>query len=1713
MNRTYLFLLVLFICQSLVQGFSAQGFPVQGFLAKELAAQEQEDQAHSQVSYSRDVRPIFQVHCFGCHQPAKANGGYDMTDFDQLIAGGESELAIVPGKPDESYLLDLITPEDGTAAMPQNAEPLSATQIQTIRDWIAQGATSDLKVSKPTFSKSNPPVYRRQPNATSIDFSPNGKVMAVSGFHEVILFDTASQKQIGRLIGMASRIESVAFSPDGKRLAVGGGDVGRLGEIQIWNVDNQSLIFSKPVSHDLVYSVSWSPDGGKLAFGGADSILRAIDSKSGEQVLFQAAHEDFIRDLVFSVDGSHLVSVGRDMSCKLTEVSTERFIDNITSITPLVLKGGIASIARHPNRDEVLIGGADGVPKIYRMHRLTKRVIGDDANMVRRFPAMTGRISAVDISNNGKRFAVASSLDNQSTIQVYSYEFDSTLPADVKAIMSKVASGRNAAEKKRREEYVTSDIKQIGSVVVDTAIQTVRFHPDGKSFVAAGADGKIRIISTETGAVEKSFDPVELTESEVVNQDQGYLFAKKTLEQRVQAEPKVIDPSSVTELIIRPESIQLNTDTDYAQLVVQAVVKKGSETELFDVTSQAEFKSNDTKLEVHQGLVQSRSAGEFKLDVSLGGLTKQVIVTSSASDQWSPDFSLDVAPLLTKLGCNSGTCHGSQAGQNGFKLSLRGYDRIFDVRSLKGELNSRRIDLSSPESSLVLLKPTGQVPHEGGVLLTDSDKYYKIIRDWIAGGARFEDATNPVVSLNVYPENPVIQNSGERQSFRVVANLNDGTSRDVTEESVIESGNTEVASIDAHVVTALRRGEAPLMARYEGAYVATTMTVMGDREGYAWEEVEAFNQVDGLVIEKWKRMKLRPSALADDATFLRRAHLDLTGLPPTTDEVVSFLEDSSPTKEKREKLIDELIGSPEFVEYWANKWADLLQVNRKYLGVPGAKKFRTWIREQVELNTPYDQFVREILTASGSNNDNAAASYFKILRTPEDIMENTTHLFLGTRFNCNKCHDHPFERWTQDQYYETAAYFAQVKLEADPASGENRIGGTAVEGAKPLYEFVKDADGEIEHDRTKQITPPKFPFDCNYESASVAEGEATRRQEFASWLTSSDNPYFAKSYVNRLWAYMMGVGLIEPIDDIRAGNPPTNPELLDYLTQQFIESGFDTRHVLELICKSRVYQLSIETNPFNEDDQTNYSHALARRLPAEVIYDAVHFVTGSQSAFPGAKPGTRAAALDDNGFKLPSGFLDTLGRPARESSCECERSNEVQLGSVLALISGPDVAKAINDSKNEIAQLVQHHTDDVELIRQLYLRVLNRPATDFEIQTVLETRKLIEKEHQELVAQRDDRQKIVDERRPALEKERNEAIARATQDLNEFITKTDPGLLAREEKQRQAIASAEAKLKEYQADPTASFTAWKDRQINDIQWMPIIANRFDSTNKSQFEQRSDRSILVKKFEGAGEYIIETQANLSGITAIRLEALADSALPSKGPGLAENGNFVLSEFEVEIAAIDSDDWKKVPIQSVISDFDQATYLATSTLDGNRGGGNGHGWAVVPQTGKTHWATYQLAVPIGFRTGSKLRFRLHQNYDPTHLLGCFRISLSQIEVPVGLSVSEEVLAKLNVETPSQQETKYFGEVFARGDIKLRQLQALVAEAKKPLGIDAGIVSRRKTLARVSQPIPDDPQLVRLESDVKYSAEQLKNKRLTIAQDLTWVLINSPSFLFNH
>jgi len=527
---------------------------------------------------------------------------------------------------------------------------------------------------------------------------------------------------------------------------------------------------------------------------------------------------------------------------------------------------------------------------------------------------------------------------------------------------------------------------------------------------------------------------------------------------------------------------------------------------------------------------------------------------------------------------------------------------------------------------------------------------------------------------------------GMSQQMLVLAHYPDGTNRDVTPDAVYSSSIPDIATVTASgLVNSIRRGEASILVRYEGVYGVGNVTVMGDRSGYAWSPRPNANYLDTLVDKKLQKVKILPSALCSDEDFLRRASIDLTGLPPTPEKVRAFLAD--PSADKRDRAIDLMIDSPEFTSHWTHKWADLLQANRKLLGDKSTWAFDRWIENAVARNMPYDAMVRELMTARGGSIDSPAVNYYRAQKEPTVALENATQLFLGIRFSCNKCHDHPFERWTQNQYYGMAAFWGQVGAK-----------GTR-EGEQLIYDRT---DGEVTHPKDGRVMPPTFP----YEHPGKITKEGARREQLADWLTSPENPFFAKSVANRVWSYLLGRGIIDPVDDIRSSNPASNPELLDALEKDFVAHGFDLRHLIRTIARSRTYQSSIVTNTFNEDDTVNFSHAMPRRLTAEQLLDAIDVAAGRMPKFAGVPAGFRANQLPDS--QVGGTFLDLFGRPPRETPCECERSSEVSLSQALNLVNGPTIADALLDPNGRIANLLKTNPDNARIVEEMYLAALSR---------------------------------------------------------------------------------------------------------------------------------------------------------------------------------------------------------------------------------------------------------------------------------------------------------------------------------------------------------------------------------------------------------------------
>ena len=702
------------------------------------------------VSFYEDIRPVLQANCVGCHQPSKDGGGYVMTNFERLLEGGEDGIAIVPGKPGESHLIKEITPgEDGKAEMPKKKDPLHGLEIALIERWIGEGAHDDTpENARQRYDQDHPPVYTMPPVITSLDYSPDGTLLAVAGFHEVLLHKADGSGLVARLIGLSERIESVRFSPDGKQLAVTGGLPGRMGEVQVWDVEKQKLKLSVPVTFDTVYGAAWSPDGTKIAFGCADNSLRAIDAKTGQQVLFQGGHNDWVFDTAFNPKGDHVVSVSRDMTAKLTELATQRFIDNITSITPNALKGGIGAVVMHPTRDEIVVGGSDGVPKLYRIFRNTDRKIGDDANLLFEFPPLEGRVFAVDISADARRIAAGSSLDGKGAIHLYEVDPAAEIPGEIAEIIKKPTHERNDDMRNKLKQYFADGVKVLAQIPVpECGIYAVSFNPDGSRVAAAGADGQVRILDAANGSEVKSFIPVEITaDVDIAEASAGSRGTKLDKRTPLDAE-KVPDGRSVVALSVVPEgNIKIDNRYRYAQVVVSAQLDSG---DVIDVTRIADKQIEGSAASISDtGIVRALADGMASIKFSIGGKSTAVpIEVTNLAAAFHPQWSKDVNPAISRMGCNMGHLprrEGRQERLQALAARLRP-----DLRRARIHRRPwRRGASTSPRQTirLMLLKATGAVPHEGGQRTT---QWRRLLQDRARIGsptAPSSDAQTPIRS-------------------------------------------------------------------------------------------------------------------------------------------------------------------------------------------------------------------------------------------------------------------------------------------------------------------------------------------------------------------------------------------------------------------------------------------------------------------------------------------------------------------------------------------------------------------------------------------------------------------------------------------------------------------------------------------------------------------------------------------------------------------------------------------------------------------------------------------------------------------------------------------------------------------------------------------------------------------------------------------------------
>jgi hypothetical protein len=778
-------------------------------------------------------------------------------------------------------------------------------------------------------------------------------------------------------------------------------------------------------------------------------------------------------------------------------------------------------------------------------------------------------------------------------------------------------------------------------------------------------------------------------------------------------------PSSVggesapaTSLHILPGEITLTGPQSWQRLIVE---QSSDGRYTGQVTEDVSLVSSDPGVvQIDEGVARPVGDGEAEITVENGGriaTAKVKVVDFDSRHAWS--FRNHVESVLAKFGCSSGACHGAQAGKNGFKLSLRGYDPLTDYHTLTRQARGRRIVPSDPGRSLMLLKPTAAVPHKGGLRFDVGSLDYRVIAEWIADGAPAPRADDPrLVRLEILPRASVLRPE-VRQQLIVRAHFSDGRAEDVTRWAKYTASDLAVADVDAQgLVSVMGYGEGAVTAWYASKVVIATVSSPFDNDvdPQVFADAPRRNFIDEAVLEKLQDLNLPPSPPAADGEFIRRAFVDTIGVLPTAEETKAFLADESP--DKRDKLIEHLLGRGEFVDYWSYKWADLLLVNSAKLPPAAMWSYYNWIRNNVAADTPWDEFARRLVTATGSTLENGATNYFLLHQDALALSETTSLAFLGMSINCAKCHNHPLEKWTNDQYYAMANLFSRVRTKDAPGDGNATV--------------FAASDGDLVQPLTGR---PRAPQPLDGEAIEMDSPE-DRRAHLADWLTSVDNPYFARAIVNRVWANFYGVGLVENVDDMRLTNPPSNEKLLAEAAAFLAEKDFDLKSLMRVILQSHTYQRSSQPLPENAAEGRFYSRYYPRRMMAEAMLDAISQVTASPTQFGGYPSGWRAMQLPDS--SVDSYFLKTFGRPERVITCECERTEEPSMVQILHISNGKSLNDKLKAGGNRIERLLASGATDEQIVEDAYLAALSRQPTESEREDILEVLSTVEGDERRL---------------------------------------------------------------------------------------------------------------------------------------------------------------------------------------------------------------------------------------------------------------------------------------------------------------------------------------------------------------------------------------------
>lgn len=1220
----------------------------------------------------------------------KTKGGLSLMTRELALKGGDEGPALNAAKPAESRLLRLV--ELGADPHMPPKKQLDAALIGQLKSWVKAGAPWDVAALDPDAAPIIPvllsplppgarPGYAAalHPDATQLVFSV-GEQLSLHGL------TSTNQPRLAQAQTLGDPIFSLAWSPDAKTVASGG-----FRSLRLWSASDLSL--RQTITNGLVDRISaiaFAPDGQWLALAdglnGRSGIIRLVDPATGSIKASWRAHSDTIFDLEFSRDSTKLLTASGDKLVRVWNVATHQELATLEGHTAQVLGASFNS-----NATQVISGGADKQLKVWDI--ATKERIITLGNH-------SAAITAVAWPGNSNTVFAATDAGG-----VYRYT--------------------NLKPHTGEQSSATADETKLGDLpdaVLGLAVSdnTQFILATDHSGIAKLWDSSPKLLVTLGANTPANPQPAGSPKATIAS------IAPKTNVPKDAAKPKKSPPpvksSQIASISIEPPRISLHPDSPRHRVIVTARLQDGSE---LDFTRFAKFSApRKAPFEVDAlGVVTARGPGSGELEVSAGGKTVRASVhvssldpastnaTANASMTWAsgpPSFVRDVLPVLNRTGCSAGSCHAKADGQNGFKLSVFSYDPKADYAEIVKDVHGRRVFPSAPDESMILKKALGQMPHEGGQRFQVGSAPHQLIATWLREGLPFTRTNEPVLTnISVFPKERSYR-KGAEQSLLVQAHYSDGSLRDVTHLAAFDSNEKEIAKVDeeGHVTIGTLTGQGVVVTRYMG-FVAPSMILVPAEKllpEASYAQLPRVNFIDELAYAQFKRLGLFPSNPATDMELLRRASLDTIGVVPRPEELKRHAEAMKVGGEQRaaayQRYIDELLARPEFGDYWANRWADLLRPNPDRVGVKSVLVLDQWLRESFQANKPYDQFVRDIIVAEGSNHRSGPAVVYRDRRDPPELTTMFSQLFLGTRLECAKCHHHPNEKWSQDDFYQLAAYFGPVKQKGAGLSPPISAGTET---------FYFAPGGAVHHPVSGAVMTPKPPDGPELKS----DGSLDPRKALAEWLTTPENPFFGRAAANRVWANFFGRGLVDPVDDFRVSNPCVNPALLDALAREFAEHQYDLKHLVRTILSSHLYQLSSTPNDTNLADTKNFSRSYRRRLPAEVLLDAVCDVTGVPESFAAMPAGYRA--MQTWSYKIESHFLDAFGRPNASSDCPCERDRQMSVVQSLHMMNSKNIQSKLSNPDGRAHQLAASDRKPEEIITELYLLTLSRPPSADEL--------------------------------------------------------------------------------------------------------------------------------------------------------------------------------------------------------------------------------------------------------------------------------------------------------------------------------------------------------------------------------------------------------------